>query len=108
MLIYTDIIEGDSININLLIKGAGSENYSTLKMFKPSASKEEIFEFIKQSVITAGEKSCPPLVLGLGIGSTMDAVSYTHLDVYKRQVLCFVQQMVLGCGQLLRCLTPPI
>lgn len=54
VIIYTDIIEGDSININLLIKGAGSENYSTLKMFKPTASKEEIFEFIKQSVITAG------------------------------------------------------
>ena len=75
VIIYTDIIEGDSININLLIKGAGSENYSTLKMFKPTASKEEIFEFIKQSVITAGEKSCPPLVLGLGIGSTMDGAS---------------------------------
>lgn len=74
-IIYTNITEGSKINIKLLIKGAGSENYSAVKMFKPSSEKEEIFEFIKQSIISAGEKSCPPLVLGLGIGGTMDSAA---------------------------------
>lgn len=74
-IIYTDITEGSKIKIKLLIKGAGSENYSAVKMFKPSSEKEEIFEFVKQSIISAGEKSCPPLVLGLGIGGTMDSAA---------------------------------
>ncbi|MBS4760906.1 MAG: fumarate hydratase [Clostridium sp.] len=73
-IIYTEISEKepDIIRLKLMIKGAGSENYSTIKMFKPTSEKKEIFEFIKNSVITAGEKSCPPLCLGLGIGATMD------------------------------------
>ena len=74
-IIYSEIVPGDEINIKLLIKGAGSENYSTVKMFNPSASEKEIFEFIKESVITAGEKSCPPLVLGIGIGGTLDSAA---------------------------------
>ena len=71
-ILYTDFIEGSSVNIKLMVKGAGSENYSAVKMFNPSSSKSDIFEFIKQSLITAGEKSCPPYVLGIGAGGTMD------------------------------------
>lgn len=71
-IIYTEITNSDEIKLKLLVKGAGSENYSTIKMFKPSSEKEEIFDFIKESIITAGEKSCPPLVLGIGAGGTMD------------------------------------
>lgn len=72
VLIYTDIVEGDKINIHLMVKGAGSENCSAVKMFTPGVSREEIFSFIKDSIIRSGEKSCPPLVLGIGIGGTMD------------------------------------
>ncbi len=73
-IIYTEISEKDpdTIRLKLMVKGAGSENYSTIKMFKPTSEKKEIFEFIKDSVISAGEKSCPPLCLGVGIGATMD------------------------------------
>lgn len=71
-IVYTEIVEGNEITLDLMVKGAGSENYSAVKMFKPSASKEDIFEFVKDCVTVAGEKSCPPLVLGIGIGGTMD------------------------------------
>ena len=49
-IIYKDIIEGDFINIKLLVKGAGSENYSDVKTLTPTATQEEIFEFIKQTI----------------------------------------------------------
>lgn len=74
-ILYSNISEGDSIKISVLIKGAGSENYSTLKMFKPTDDRKEIFKFIKESVTNAGEKSCPPLVLGIGAGGTMDSAA---------------------------------
>ena len=71
-IIYTDIVDGDNIHIDLTAKGAGSENCSVIKMFNPSAAKTDIFRFIKDSVILAGEKSCPPLVLGIGAGGTLE------------------------------------
>ncbi len=71
-LIYTELTDGDLIVIDLMIKGAGSENCSSIKMFKPSAQREDIFKFIKDTLIAAGEKSCPPMVLGIGIGGTME------------------------------------
>lgn len=71
-IIYTDITDRDEINIKLMIKGAGSENCSSIKMFSPSATEKDIFYFIKNIIESAGEKACPPLVLGIGIGGTMD------------------------------------
>lgn len=74
-LIFTEIVDGDEINIKLLVKGAGSENCSNIKMFTPSASEDDIFSFIKDTILNAGEKSCPPLVLGIGIGGTMETAA---------------------------------
>lgn len=71
-IIYHDIVQGDEIKIDILIKGAGAENYSAVKMFKPADTKNDIFEFIKDVIQNAGEKACPPLVLGVGIGAVMD------------------------------------
>lgn len=74
-IIYTEIVGGAKIKIKLLIKGAGAENYSAIKMFKPTSKYEEIFEFIKETVENAGEKACPPLVIGIGAGGTMDVAA---------------------------------
>ena len=53
-------------------KGFGSENMSQLKMFLPSASPEEIEDFVVSVVEQAGSRPCPPLVLGVGLGGTME------------------------------------
>lgn len=71
-IVYTEIVEGDEISIDLMVKGAGSENCSAANMFVPSAPKEDIFKFIKDTIVKSGEKSCPPLVIGVGIGGTID------------------------------------
>jgi fumarate hydratase subunit alpha len=71
--IHTDIVPGDRLNINIVLKGGGSENMSALKMFRPTDSVEKIIDFIEETVITAGPNPCPPLFLGVGIGGTADA-----------------------------------
>ncbi len=71
-IIYYEFSQNSQIEIDVLIKGAGSENYSALKMFNPADSKEDIFKFIKNSVQNAGERACPPLILGIGAGGTAD------------------------------------
>jgi len=60
------------LKIILFPKGFGSENKSTLKMFNPTVSFKQIEDFIVESVKAAGPESCPPFVIGVGIGGTSD------------------------------------
>ena len=71
-IIYTEIVKGDKIEITALPKGFGSENMSKIKMFKPTATREEILDFIVSVVSDAGANPCPPVIVGVGIGGTFD------------------------------------
>ena len=71
-VIHTRIVDGDKIRITVAPKGFGSENMSCLKMFTPSATREDIINYIVESVKTAGSNPCPPMVLGIGIGGTFE------------------------------------
>lgn len=71
-IIYTQIIEGDSVKLSVLIKGAGSENKSKLEMMLPTASEEEIIEKCSELINSAGKNACPPMFIGIGIGGTAD------------------------------------
>ncbi|UCC94901.1 MAG: fumarate hydratase [Candidatus Omnitrophota bacterium] len=57
----------DELTITVFPKGFGSENKSQLKMFNPTASRDEIEEFIVEAAKHAGAESCPHFVVGLGI-----------------------------------------
>lgn len=71
-IIHTKIVDGDSVKITVAPKGFGSENMSRIKMFTPSATKEDIVSFVVETVKTAGGNPCPPVVLGIGIGSDFE------------------------------------
>lgn len=71
-IIYTDIVEGDSIKILAGCKGFGSENMSQIKMLTPSAGVEGIKQFVLDAVKYAGPNPCPPMVVGVGIGGTFE------------------------------------
>lgn len=72
VIIHNRIVEGEGVKILLGLKGGGAENTSQVKMFNPTASREEIFEFVKQVAKDAGENACPPMMLGVGIGGTIE------------------------------------
>lgn len=75
-IIHTDIVEGDRVKVTVSPKGFGSENKSKIKMFKPTASLDEIKEFIIDVVREAGPDACPPLVVGVGMGGTFEHAAY--------------------------------
>lgn len=56
--------------MKLMVKGGGSENFTNLKMMTPTASRQDILKHILQVVIDAGGKTCPPNILGIGIGGS--------------------------------------
>ncbi len=71
-VIHTRIVDGDKIKITVAPKGFGSENMSRLKMFTPSCSREDIIDFVVETVKTAGSNPCPPVVIGVGIGGDFE------------------------------------
>lgn len=85
-VIHTHITEGDSVKITVAPKGFGSENMSVLKMFTPASSREDIINFILDSVKTAGGNPCPPIVLGIGIGGDFEQCAYLAKKALCRSV----------------------
>lgn len=74
-VIHYEVVEGDSLKIELAPKGFGSENMSAVKMLKPSDGIEGVKNFILETVDKAGPNPCPPIVVGVGIGGTMEKAS---------------------------------
>lgn len=71
-IIHTRIVPGDRIRLRLAPKGAGSENKSVLKMLVPADGIEGVRRVILDAVKAAGPNSCPPMVVGVGLGGNME------------------------------------
>ncbi|MDR3327834.1 MAG: fumarate hydratase [Prevotellaceae bacterium] len=71
-IIHYEFVKGDRFQITVAPKGFGSENMSGLKMLKPSQGVEGIKNFILETVSNAGANPCPPVIVGVGIGGTME------------------------------------
>lgn len=82
-LIHISIVSGDKIKLTAAPKGFGSENMSKIKMFTPSATVDDIIDFVTQTVKIADSNPCPPVVLGVGIGSDFEGVA-----LLSKKALC--------------------
>lgn len=85
-IIHYDVVEGDSLTITLAPKGFGSENMGALKMFKPSDGLEAVKNFIVETVDQAGANPCPPIIVGVGIGGTMEKAAILAKKALLRPV----------------------
>jgi fumarate hydratase subunit alpha/L(+)-tartrate dehydratase alpha subunit len=64
--------EPDTLRIEMVPKGSGSENNSWLKMAIPAEGVDAIKTFVVDCVLEAGGKTCPPTIVGVGVGGTAD------------------------------------
>lgn len=71
-VVHYEIVPGDMLHITVAPKGFGSENMSQLKMLKPSQGIQGVKDFILKTVKEAGPNPCPPIIVGVGIGGTME------------------------------------
>ncbi len=71
-IIHVDIVPGDKLKMTLAPKGFGSENMSRSKMLKPSDGMQGVEDFIVETVSLAGPNPCPPIVVGVGVGGTIE------------------------------------
>lgn len=85
-IIHYEMTKGEEICIEFAPKGFGSENMSKLKMLKPSDGVEGIKKFIIDTVSDAGPNPCPPIVVGIGIGGTVDKCAQIAKKALLRNV----------------------
>ena len=86
-VIHTRIVTGDKVKIKLAPKGAGSENKSAVKMLVPADGVAGVKKFVVDTVKTAGANSCPPMVVGVGIGGTMEMAAICSKRAAARDVV---------------------
>jgi len=85
-VIYTEIVDGDRIKIDVAPKGFGSENMSAVKMLNPSDGIEGVKSFVVKTVSDAGPNPCPPVIVGVGIGGTMEKAALLAKKALLRPV----------------------
>ena len=85
-IIHLSIVPGDRLKIELAPKGFGSENMSAIKMLTPAAGVDGVKKFMLDTVIAAGSNPCPPIVLGVGIGGTMEKAALLAKKALLRRV----------------------
>lgn len=87
--IDVELIDEDHIELTVFPKGFGSENNNALKMGLPGEGAEGVKKFVLDTVIKAGGKPCPPIVVGVGIGGSSDMVMKMAKKALLREVGVF-------------------
>ena len=85
-ILHTSIVPGDKVRLTMMAKGGGAENMSSLNMLKPSQGWNGMVEAVVDTVSRAGSNPCPPVIIGVGIGGTIDMVTVLAKKALLRDV----------------------
>lgn len=72
-VIYSTIVPGDKVEVELMAKGFGSENKSRIAMLTVADGIEGVERFVLETIAQAGPNACPPFIVGVGIGGSFDS-----------------------------------
>jgi fumarate hydratase subunit alpha len=85
-IVHTRVVPGDQVKLWMMAKGGGAENMSSLNMLKPSQGAEGMVQAVVDTVSKAGSNPCPPVVIGVGIGGTIDMVTQLAKKALLRDI----------------------
>jgi len=85
-VIHTQIVAGDRLKITVVPKGGGSENMSALAMLKPADGRQGVVDFVVETVRKAGANPCPPTIVGVGVGGTVEKTMWLAKHSLLREV----------------------
>jgi fumarate hydratase subunit alpha len=71
-IVYYDVVPGDGLKLTLLVKGAGCDNMSALRMLTPAEGLPAMKRFVVETIERAGPNASPPLTVGVGIGGPFE------------------------------------
>ncbi|MGO0123335.1 fumarate hydratase [Desulfothermobacter acidiphilus] len=83
-VIHTRLVPGDRLRITVMPKGAGSENMGVVKVLRPADGREGVKALVLEAVKQAGPNACPPLVVGVGLGGTVEKAALLAKEAILR------------------------
>lgn len=75
-MVYHHVVPGDGVKITLLIKGAGCDNMSAIRMLTPAQGVAAMKDFVVETIEKAGPSASPPVTIGIGMGGTFAKAAY--------------------------------
>lgn len=85
-VIHIKLVSGDVFKIDVAPKGGGSENMSAVKMLIPADGEEGVKKFVLDTVLNAGGKPCPPVIVGVGIGGNFEKCALMAKEALLRDI----------------------
>jgi fumarate hydratase subunit alpha len=85
-VIHLSVVPGDQLKLTVMAKGGGCENKSQFRMFRPTADKQQIIDWIVETVRQAGADACPPFIIGVGIGGNFELCCLLSKKALLRKV----------------------
>ena len=85
-IIHYQIVKGNKVEITVAPKGFGSENMSKVFMLKPADGIEGIKKAVVSAIKDAGPNSCPPMIVGVGLGGTFEKCAFLSKKALLREV----------------------
>ena len=85
-IVHVNIVPGDRIKLTIAPKGGGSENMSALAMLTPSVGVTGVKKFVVDTIDKAGSNPCPPVVVGVGVGGTIEKTTLLAKQALLRTI----------------------
>lgn len=111
-VVHTSFVEGSDVKVQVMLKGFGSENMSKVYLLNPAQGLEEAKRLIVETAKVAGSNPCPPVILGVGLGGTLEkacimskhalfrkigsANPIPHLDELEKELLAKINELGIG------------
>jgi fumarate hydratase subunit alpha len=115
-VIHSRIVPGDRLRLVVAPKGFGSENMSAACLLSPAQGESGIRRFVLATMEKAGPNPCPPVIIGVGLGGTLEKASllakqalliptgqsneHEHLARLEKELLAAVNDLGIGPGGL--------
>lgn len=111
-VVHTSIVEGEDVKVEIMLKGFGSENMSKVYLLNPAQGLEEAKRLIVDTVSQAASNPCPPVIIGVGLGGTLEKCALMskhalfreigssnpipHLDELEKELLAQINSLGIG------------
>jgi fumarate hydratase subunit alpha len=85
-VVHLSIVPGETLKLTVMAKGGGCENKSRFRMFRPTAEKGEVIDWIVETVRQAGADACPPFIVGVGLGGNFESCCLLSKEALLRRL----------------------